>query len=125
MFCRLSYGSPYLQAKNTIQSRPDWGAVVRYGDTDSLFVHLPGKTKDEAFKIGDEIADTITRMNPKPIKLKFEKVGFAAVTRLGLSDLIHGVYRCTYLVSSWLKSATSDSSLKVSKIKNQSSMPKA
>lgn len=77
-----------LQAKNTIQSRPDWGAVVRYGDTDSLFVHLPGKTKDEAFKIGDEIADTITRMNPKPIKLKFEKVSLATATRPRSSDLV-------------------------------------
>lgn len=62
------------RAKNTIESRPEWGAIVRYGDTDSLFVHLPGKTKDEAFEIGNEIADTITRMNPKPVKLKFEKV---------------------------------------------------
>lgn len=63
-----------LQAKNTIQSRKDWGAIVRYGDTDSLFVHLPGKSKEEAFVIGNEIADTITSMNPKPVKLKFEKV---------------------------------------------------
>lgn len=64
----------FLQAKHTIQSRPDWGAIVRYGDTDSLFVHLPGKTKDEAFKIGNDIAETITKLNPKPVKLKFEKV---------------------------------------------------
>ena len=63
-----------LQAKTTIMSRKDWGAIVRYGDTDSLFVHLPGKTKDEAFLIGNDIAQTITRMNPKPVKLKFEKV---------------------------------------------------
>ena len=37
-------------------------------------MHLPGKTKDEAFKIGNDIADTITKLNPKPVKLKFEKV---------------------------------------------------
>jgi DNA polymerase zeta len=30
-----------------------WGAKVVYGDTDSLFVHLPGKTKDQAFIIGE------------------------------------------------------------------------
>jgi DNA polymerase zeta len=35
---------------------------------------LPGKTKEEAFALGHEIADTITAMNPAPIKLKFEKV---------------------------------------------------
>lgn len=36
--------------------------------------YLPGKTKEEAFALGYEIADTITAMNPAPIKLKFEKV---------------------------------------------------
>lgn len=45
-----------------------------YGDTDSLFVYLPGRTREEAFDIGEDIAETITRMNPRPIKLKFEKV---------------------------------------------------
>ena len=35
---------------------------------------LPGSTKDRAFRVGKEIADTITKMNPKPMKLKFEKV---------------------------------------------------
>ena len=45
-----------------------------YGDTDSLFIYLPGKTKDQAFRIGQDMADTITRMNPAPVKLKFEKV---------------------------------------------------
>jgi DNA polymerase zeta len=50
-----------------------WGAKVVYGDTDSLFVALPGKTKAEAFQIGRDMADTITSLNPAPIKLKFEK----------------------------------------------------
>jgi len=35
---------------------------------------LPGRTKEEAFSIGYEIAEAITAMNPAPIKLKFEKV---------------------------------------------------
>ena len=56
------------------QNRARWGGTVVYGDTDSLFVHLPNKTKDEAFVIGQQIADEITLANPKPIKLKFEKV---------------------------------------------------
>ncbi|KAL9600620.1 MAG: hypothetical protein Q9219_003053 [cf. Caloplaca sp. 3 TL-2023] len=57
-----------------IHSVEKWGAEVVYGDTDSLFVYLKGRTKDEAFDIGAEIAKTITEMNPRPVKLKFEKV---------------------------------------------------
>jgi len=62
-----------------IHSVERWGAEVVYGDTDSLFVYLKGRTKDEAFDIGAEIARTITNMNPRPVKLKFEKVYFPCV----------------------------------------------
>jgi DNA polymerase zeta len=58
-----------------IESHDRWGARVVYGDTDSLFIYLPGKTKEEAFRIGNDIADQVTAHNPPPIKLKFEKVG--------------------------------------------------
>jgi len=57
-----------------IHSVTKWGAEVVYGDTDSLFVYLKGKTKDQAFDIGNEIAKAVTDMNPRPVKLKFEKV---------------------------------------------------
>lgn len=57
-----------------IHSVEHWGAEVVYGDTDSLFVYLKGRTRDEAFTIGEEIAQTVTEMNPRPVKLKFEKV---------------------------------------------------
>ena len=57
-----------------IHSVERWGAEVVYGDTDSLFVYLKGRTRDQAFDIGNEIAKAITDMNPRPIKLKFEKV---------------------------------------------------
>ncbi|OAL24960.1 hypothetical protein AYO20_10563 [Fonsecaea nubica] len=57
-----------------IHSVERWGAEVVYGDTDSLFVYLKGRTREQAFDIGEEIADTITKMNPRPVKLKFEKV---------------------------------------------------
>jgi DNA polymerase zeta len=57
-----------------IHSVDHWDAEVVYGDTDSLFVYLKGRTRDQAFKIGEEIAKAITDMNPRPIKLKFEKV---------------------------------------------------
>ena len=33
-----------------IHSVERWGAEVVYGDTDSLFVYLKGRTKDEAFR---------------------------------------------------------------------------
>ena len=62
-----------------IHSVGKWGAEVVYGDTDSLFVYLEGRTKDEAFDIGNDIAKTITDMNPRPVKLKFEKVYFPCV----------------------------------------------
>nr|VWO96738.1 DNA polymerase (EC [Ganoderma boninense] len=62
------------KAIRTIDSTKKWGAKVVYGDTDSLFIYLPGKTKEQAFRIGQDMADTITSMNPAPVKLKFEKV---------------------------------------------------
>ncbi|KAH8882465.1 hypothetical protein GQ53DRAFT_733954 [Thozetella sp. PMI_491] len=57
-----------------IHSVERWGAEVVYGDTDSLFIHLPGRTREQAFDIGAEIAKEVTDMNPRPVKLKFEKV---------------------------------------------------
>ncbi|XP_053396986.1 uncharacterized protein LOC123552830 [Mercenaria mercenaria] len=57
-----------------IEDTPSWGARVVYGDTDSMFIELKGRSKDEAFKIGQDIARAVTAMFPKPIKLKFEKV---------------------------------------------------
>lgn len=57
-----------------IHSVDRWGAEVVYGDTDSLFVYLKGRSRADAFKIGDEIAKAITDVNPRPVKLKFEKV---------------------------------------------------
>lgn len=57
-----------------IHSVERWGAEVVYGDTDSLFVYLKGRTREQAFDIGEEIAKAVTDMNPRPVKLKFEKV---------------------------------------------------
>ncbi|KAL4267165.1 DNA polymerase [Pleurotus pulmonarius] len=67
------------KAIHLIDSTPKWGAQVVYGDTDSLFIYLKGRTKEQAFRIGNDIADTITARNPAPIKLKFEKVYFPCV----------------------------------------------
>ncbi|OQV19264.1 DNA polymerase zeta catalytic subunit [Hypsibius exemplaris] len=61
-------------AMKYINGHPRWNARVVYGDTDSLFVVLRGRSKLEAFRIGREMERVITAMNPKPVKLKFEKV---------------------------------------------------
>ncbi|KAK9324185.1 hypothetical protein V1517DRAFT_318484 [Lipomyces orientalis] len=71
----VSSGREILErAIELINTTQRWGAHVVYGDTDSLFVHLPGKSKDQAFDIGNEISEAVTKMNPRPIKLKMEKV---------------------------------------------------
>lgn len=59
-----------------VEAHPDWRARVVYGDTDSLFVLVPGRSRAAAFKIGAEIARSVTAANPKPVTLKMEKVGF-------------------------------------------------
>ena len=45
-----------------------------YGDTDSLFIKLPGLTVQQAFAVGNEMADRVTSQNPRPVKLQMEKV---------------------------------------------------
>ncbi|XP_052868750.1 DNA polymerase zeta catalytic subunit [Anopheles cruzii] len=62
------------RAIKLVEGTERWGAKVVYGDTDSLFVLCPGRTREEAFRIGEEIAATVTADNPPPVKLKLEKV---------------------------------------------------
>lgn len=71
----MSKGRETLERAITlIQSSKNWNAKVIYGDTDSIFVLLQGRSKEDAFKIGNEMANIVTKDNPIPIKLKFEKV---------------------------------------------------
>lgn len=71
----VSKGRETLErAIKTVEANERWGCKVIYGDTDSLFVLVPGRPKSEAFRIGSEIADAITNENPYPVKLKLEKV---------------------------------------------------
>jgi DNA polymerase zeta len=85
-----------------VNSHPSWHAKVVYGDTDSLFVLLPGRTKATAFVIGAEIAEAITAMNPSPVKLKFDKVSIGQFGRhsaaCGLEANVghhcHHVWKC-------------------------------
>ncbi|MCH1923079.1 hypothetical protein L9G15_27080, partial [Shewanella sp. A3A] len=46
-----------------VNQHPLWKARVVYGDTDSMFVLLKGRSREEAFRIGKEIASSITAMN--------------------------------------------------------------
>ncbi|XP_011292459.1 DNA polymerase zeta catalytic subunit [Musca domestica] len=62
------------RAIKTVEANEKWNVKVVYGDTDSLFVLVPGRNREEAFRIGEEIADAITKQNPHPVKLKLEKV---------------------------------------------------
>lgn len=56
-----------------VESHAQWRARVVYGDTDSLFVLLPGRSRADAFRIGAEIAAQATATNPPPVTLKMEK----------------------------------------------------
>ena len=62
------------RAIKLVENNSEWSAKVVYGDTDSMFVLLKGRSKNEAFRIGEEIVAAVTADNPKPIRLKLEKV---------------------------------------------------
>ncbi|XP_060525444.1 DNA polymerase zeta catalytic subunit isoform X2 [Cylas formicarius] len=71
----VSKGRETLQrAIAMVDTTSEWGARVVYGDTDSLFVIVPGRSRKGAFEVGKKIAEAITKDNPDPIKLKLEKV---------------------------------------------------
>ncbi|KAI3948072.1 hypothetical protein MKX01_014671 [Papaver californicum] len=61
-------------AISLVNAHEEWKGRVIYGDTDSMFVLLKGRSAKEALLIGQEIASVITSMNPYPVTLKMEKV---------------------------------------------------
>uniref|UniRef100_A0A158P9Q9 DNA-directed DNA polymerase n=1 Tax=Angiostrongylus cantonensis TaxID=6313 RepID=A0A158P9Q9_ANGCA len=70
----LGKGRETLERAISLVNRGDYnGARVIYGDTDSMFVLVPGATKDQAFSIGRRIAADVTNDNPAPVVLKLEK----------------------------------------------------
>ncbi|KAJ8727406.1 hypothetical protein PYW07_001525 [Mythimna separata] len=71
----VSKGRETLErAIKMVRESTQWNAKVIYGDTDSMFVLVPGGTRAEAFEIGQQIADAVTADNPSPVALKLEKV---------------------------------------------------
>ncbi len=67
-----------------ISKTKKWAAKVVYGDTDSVFVMVPNRSKEEAFRIGNEIVEAVTNDNPKPVKLKLEKVYYPCILQVGV-----------------------------------------
>jgi len=55
------------------------GCEVIYGDTDSLFIKLPGRSVQEAFQFGEEFTQAVTASNPPPVQLKLEKVYLGSI----------------------------------------------
>lgn len=71
----VSKGRETLErAIKLVEENDEWACKVCYGDTDSMFVQVPGRSKEEAFAIGEKIAEAVTKSNPHPVKLKLEKV---------------------------------------------------
>lgn len=76
-----------LQTQDLIENHPVWGkehgVKCVYGDTDSVFCHLPrslcdGKTPEETVKraeeIGKEMGEYVDKHFLRPVELEFEKV---------------------------------------------------
>jgi len=55
------------------------GCTVLYGDTDSIFVKLPGRSVEEGFQFGEEFCQAVTASNPPPVQLKLEKVYLGSI----------------------------------------------
>lgn len=63
----------YIFSENHLDSIKNRIKVI-YGDTDSLFIHMPGYSLEEAFHLGNYIAKSISEKLPAELELCFEKV---------------------------------------------------
>lgn len=86
------------RAIHLVEATARWGAQVVYGDTDSLFVLVPGKSREQAFKIGAEIAEAVTLDNPKPVKLKLEKVYQPCILQVRILECIIKLFHSCELI---------------------------
>lgn len=76
-----------LKTKSIIENHPEWGREGHgckciYGDTDSVFVHMPRslvngandeETVEKAHKMGEVMADYVTKFFLPPVFLEYEK----------------------------------------------------
>ena len=69
-----AYGRQMIEkTKEEVEKRYK-GANVVYGDTDSVMIKFgAGKSLQECMKLGEEAAEGISEIFPKPVKLEFEK----------------------------------------------------
>jgi DNA polymerase zeta len=56
-----------------------YGAKVIYGDTDSVFVELPGRSVEEAFEFGEAFCNAVTANNPPPVSTHGDVLLFCIV----------------------------------------------
>ena len=89
------------RAIKLVEANEKWNVRVVYGDTDSMFVLVPGRNREEAFHIGEEIAEAVTKQNPQPVKLKLEKVYQPCILQVHIRyDLLatHGLVSLNILI---------------------------
>lgn len=69
-----AYGRQMIEnTKDEVEKRYKASTVI-YGDTDSVMVKFgAGKSLEECMKLGEEAAEKISNIFPKPVKLEFEK----------------------------------------------------
>jgi DNA polymerase family B/C4-type zinc-finger of DNA polymerase delta len=61
-------------AISIVNQHEDWRAEVVYSDTDSLFVRVRGRSRADAFRIGNAIVRTVNLQHPAPVELELEKI---------------------------------------------------
>uniref|UniRef100_A0A1A9VGS2 DNA-directed DNA polymerase n=1 Tax=Glossina austeni TaxID=7395 RepID=A0A1A9VGS2_GLOAU len=71
------------RAIKTIKTNKKWNVKVVYGDTDSMFALVPGRNREEAFRIDTEIAEAVTQANSHLVKLKLENVYQPCILQVG------------------------------------------
>ena len=79
------------------RENPKWmGCQVIYGDTDSVFVKLPGRTYKEAFDFGEELCRHVTADNPPPVQLKLEKVYLGSIMQTVRKVRSYQIHHCLF-----------------------------
>lgn len=69
-----AYGRQMIENTKAEVEKRYKGATVIYGDTDSVMIKFgAGKPLKECMRLGEEAAEAISSIFPKPVKLEFEK----------------------------------------------------
>lgn len=72
-----AYGRQMIENTKAEVEKRYKGATVIYGDTDSVMIKFgAGKPLEECMRLGEEAAEAISEIFPKPVKLEFEKCYF-------------------------------------------------